>query len=55
MREHLSHPGESDLRIMYRNTAILAVLAGGRPGRLAFFGQDDRKPSTGGTPNSTKI
>ena len=35
---------------MYRNTAILAVPAGGRPDRLGFCGQDDRKPSTGGTP-----
>ena len=41
---------ECDLRIMYRNTAILAVPAGGRPDRLGFCGQDDRKPSTGGTP-----
>ena len=40
---------------MYRNTAILAVPAGGRPDRMGFCGQDDRKPSTGGTPNATKI
>ena len=34
---------------MYRNTAILAVPAGGRPHRLLFCGQDDRKPITAGT------
>ena len=33
----------------------MAVVAGGRTDRLGFCGQDDRKPSTGGTPNATKI
>ena len=51
----LASSQECDLRIIYRNTVILAVLAGGRPDRLEFCSQDDRKPSTGGTPNATKI
>ena len=40
---------------MYRNTAILAVPAGGRPDCLGFCSKDDRKPRTGGTQNATKI
>ena len=40
--------------ILAVHTAILAVPAGGRPDRFGFCGQDDGKPSTGGTPNVTK-
>ena len=47
--------GEWDRRIMHRNTAILAEPAGGRPHSMGFCGQDDRKPSNGGTRNATRI
>ena len=44
---------EREVGIMYRNTAILAVLAGRRPDRMGFCGEDDHKPSTGGPPTDS--
>ena len=46
-------PQECDLGIMYRNIAVLAVLAGGRPDRMGFCGQDGGKPSTDGPPTDS--
>ena len=36
-----------------QGTAVLAVLAGGRPDRMGFCGQDDRNPSTDGPPTDS--
>ena len=46
--------GKCDRGIMYRNTAILAVPAGGRPDRVGFCGQDDHNPAPAGRPCSVR-